>query len=88
MRNAYDKLSVDYDKLLAKILSFLMEVELIVNTFELLFCEPQANGLSSILWLVINSPLLKTTSPLIFHFEWLLYICSNYQELEGCSSSQ
>ena len=69
MRNDYDKLTVDFDKPSAKILSFLMEVELIVNTFEILICEPQVNGLSSILWLVINFPLLKTISPLIFHFE-------------------
>ena len=46
-----------------------MEVELIVNTFELLISEPQANGLSSILWLVISSLLIKTISPLNFQFK-------------------
>ena len=36
---------------------------------ELSFCGPQANELSSILWLVMNAPLYSVIPPLISHFK-------------------
>jgi hypothetical protein len=40
---------------LSEILSYLQEVSQDYREFELSFCELQANGLSSILWLVMNA---------------------------------
>ena len=40
---------------LSEILSYLQEVSQDYREFELSFCELQANGLSNILWLVMNA---------------------------------
>ena len=60
MWNNYDKLSIDVYKLLDKIRH---------QEIKLSFCGPQANEVSSILWLVMNAPLYSIIPPLISHFE-------------------
>ena len=62
---------------------------------ELLVCESQANGLSSILWLVMNAQLTCHDCFFVYYhsvhlspWAWPLYTCWNYFELEDWWSSQ
>ena len=53
-----DLMCNNYEELFVKILSFLI---CNVENSSFFFCGPHANGLSSILWLVKNSPLFRTS---------------------------
>ena len=67
--NDYNKLLVIFDKPLVKVLSYLHEVAYECWELELSFCGPRANGLSSILWLVMDAPLFSIILSLVSHFE-------------------